>query len=173
MNHLIWGRKLPDYQDDARGSATHHEGPTRLSPKFTFLSPAGLSWSLWIRKRNLLSSWSRQGTNMVTVTISGPRQAWQPTFYTEDWCFFGWHTKLVIDLEGCACHVPDSHALSHPSSAHLSSLPRPCQDVPSWFTFSHKCGVICAFEAIDISPGNLDSSLCFFQPSVSHDVLCI
>ena len=26
---------------------------------------------------------------------------------------------------------------------------------------------------IDISPGNLDSNLCFFQPSVSHDVLCI
>ena len=24
-----------------------------------------------------------------------------------------------------------------------------------------------------ISPGNLDSSLCFFQPSVSHDVPCI
>ena len=28
-------------------------------------------------------------------------------------------------------------------------------------------------EVIDISPGNLDSSLCFFQPSVSHYVLCI
>ena len=28
-------------------------------------------------------------------------------------------------------------------------------------------------EVIDISRGNLDSSLCFFQPSVSHDVLCI
>ena len=28
-------------------------------------------------------------------------------------------------------------------------------------------------EVIDLSPGNLDSSLCFFQPSVSHDVLCI
>ena len=28
-------------------------------------------------------------------------------------------------------------------------------------------------EVIDISPGNLDSSLCFFQTSVSHDVLCI
>ena len=28
-------------------------------------------------------------------------------------------------------------------------------------------------EVIDISPGNLDSSLCVFQPSVSHDVLCI
>ena len=28
-------------------------------------------------------------------------------------------------------------------------------------------------EVIDISPDNLDSSLCFIQPSVSHDVLCI
>ena len=28
-------------------------------------------------------------------------------------------------------------------------------------------------EVIDISPGNLDSSLCFLQPSISHDVLCI
>ena len=33
--------------------------------------------------------------------------------------------------------------------------------------------VICISEVTDISPGNLDSSLCFFQPSVSHDVLCI
>ena len=28
-------------------------------------------------------------------------------------------------------------------------------------------------EVIDISPGNLDSRLCFFQSSVSDDVLCI
>ena len=41
------------------------------------------------------------------------------------------------------------------------------------FTFCHKSGVICISEVIDISPGNLDSSLCFFQPSTSHDVLCI
>ena len=40
--------------------------------------------------------------------------------------------------------------------------------VPEWgaITFS----VICISKVIDISPGNLDSSLCFFQPSVSHDV---
>ena len=37
----------------------------------------------------------------------------------------------------------------------------------------HKGGVICISEVIDISPGDLDSSLCFFQPSISHDVLCI
>ena len=32
---------------------------------------------------------------------------------------------------------------------------------------------ICISEVIVISPGNLDSSFCFIQPSVSHDVLCI
>ena len=41
------------------------------------------------------------------------------------------------------------------------------------FNFCHKGGVICISEVIDISPSNLDSSLCFFQPSVSHDLLCI
>ena len=40
-------------------------------------------------------------------------------------------------------------------------------------TFCHKGGVICISGVIDISPGNLDSSLCFCQPSISHDVLCI
>ena len=28
-------------------------------------------------------------------------------------------------------------------------------------------------EVIDISPGNLDCSVCFLQPGISHDVLCI
>ena len=37
-----------------------------------------------------------------------------------------------------------------------------------FFTFCHKGGVICVSEVIDISPGNLDTSLCFFQSSVSH-----
>ena len=31
----------------------------------------------------------------------------------------------------------------------------------------------CIYEVTDISPSNLDSSLFFIQPSVSHDVLCI
>ena len=34
-------------------------------------------------------------------------------------------------------------------------------------------GVICISEVIDISPGNLDSSLCFIQPGISHDVLSV
>ena len=28
-------------------------------------------------------------------------------------------------------------------------------------------------EVIDISPSKLDSNLCFIQPGISHDVLCI
>ena len=40
-------------------------------------------------------------------------------------------------------------------------------------TFCHKGGVTGISEVIDISPGNLDSSLCFFQSSISHDTLCI
>ena len=39
--------------------------------------------------------------------------------------------------------------------------------------FCHKGGVICISEVIDISFHILDSSLCFIQPGIWHDVLCI
>ena len=38
--------------------------------------------------------------------------------------------------------------------------------------FCHKGSIICISRVIDISSGNLDSSLCFIQPGISHDVLC-
>ena len=41
------------------------------------------------------------------------------------------------------------------------------------FAFCHKGGVICISEIIDISPSNLDSSLCFIQPGISHDVILV
>ena len=43
----------------------------------------------------------------------------------------------------------------------------------TFINFCHKGGVICISEVTDISPSNLDSSLCFLHPNVSHDVLCI
>ena len=49
-------------------------------------------------------------------------------------------------------------------SSSLSSVP-PC--------FLHEGGVICISEVINISPSNFDSSLCFTQPNILHDVLCI
>ena len=41
------------------------------------------------------------------------------------------------------------------------------------FAFCLKGGVICISEVTDVSPGNLDSSLCFIQPGILHDVFCI
>jgi len=41
------------------------------------------------------------------------------------------------------------------------------------FPFWNKGGVICISEVIDISPRNLDSSLCFIQSGILHDVFCI
>ena len=42
-----------------------------------------------------------------------------------------------------------------------------------FFAFCHKGDVIFISEVIDISPDNLNSSLCFIQPIISHHVLCI
>ena len=61
-------------------------------------------------------------------------------------------------------------ALSQLFHSSLSLSPR---GFLALFTFCHKGGVICISEVIDISPDNLDSSLCFFPSSVSHDGLCI
>ena len=39
-------------------------------------------------------------------------------------------------------------------------------------SLSGMSAVICLSEVIDISPSNLDSSLCFIQSGILHDVLC-
>ena len=44
---------------------------------------------------------------------------------------------------------------------------------PKIIVFCHKGGIICISEVSDISPGNLDPGLCFIQPSISHDMLCM
>ena len=76
------------------------------------------------------------------------------------------------------CHTNHTHTCIHiPHTSHTSSKAAPVFAIPFlhpfMVPFCHKGGVIRISEVIDISPGNLDSSLCFFQPSVSHDVLCI
>ena len=43
----------------------------------------------------------------------------------------------------------------------------------SSFSLSAIRVVSSASEVIDISPSNLDSSFCFIQPGISHDILCI
>ena len=63
--------------------------------------------------------------------------------------------------------------LSFKSTFSLSSFTFIKRLVSSSSLSANKGGVICISEAIDSSPGILDSSLCFIQPSISHDVLCI
>ena len=51
--------------------------------------------------------------------------------------------------------------------------PLSLSSIGSLVPLCNKGGVICVSEVIDISPGNLDSSLCFIWLGISHDVLCI
>ena len=55
----------------------------------------------------------------------------------------------------------------------LSSQPLYEEELKSLFIFCHNGRVICISKIIDIFPGNVDYSLCFIQPGISYDVLCI
>ena len=56
----------------------------------------------------------------------------------------------------------DSIDGSPPGSIHFH------QEALYFFAFCHKGGVICISEVFDISPGNLDSNLCFIQSSTMY-----
>ena len=49
----------------------------------------------------------------------------------------------------------------------------PQEALQLFFTFCHKGGVICISEVVEVSPDNLDSSLCSIQPNISHGVSCV
>ena len=63
--------------------------------------------------------------------------------------------------------------LSFKPAFSLSSFTFHQEALQFLFAFHHKGGIICISEVIDISPSNLDSSLCFIQSGISQDVLCI
>ena len=77
-------------------------------------------------------------------------------------------------FENCINHMKD---LSSPPKIYIPMCLRMFSyhlaPYALWFcfTFCHKGGVICISVVIDIPHSILDSSLCFLQPSVSHDVL--
>ena len=89
---------------------------------------------------------------------------------------FDWvdHNKLwkILKEMGIPDHLT---CLLRNLYAGQEAIVRTGHETTDWFlfTFCRKGGVICISEVIEISPGNLDSSLCFFQSSVSHDVPCI
>ena len=81
------------------------------------------------------------------------------------------HVWLFTTPWTVALQAPLSMEFSREEYWSRLSFPVPV-DLYFFFTFYHKSGVICISEVTDVYPVNLDSSLCFIQRSVSHDVLC-
>ena len=75
--------------------------------------------------------------------------------------------------DGTRCHDLSFLMLSFKPAFSLSSLTFIKRLFSSYSPSAIRVVIIYIAEVANISPGNLDSSLCFFQPSVSHDVLCI
>ena len=110
------------------------------------------------RSKHLLISWLQSPSavilepkkiNSLTVSVVSP--------------------SICHEVMGPDAMILVSWMLSFKPAFSLSSL-----TFFKWlFAFCHNGGVICISEVIGISPGNLDSSLCFIQPGISHDVLCI
>ena len=68
--------------------------------------------------------------------------------------------QIYITVEDGCNELPGSH--------HPSSMPSPLLCCLG----GHQ-GLKSMHPTKFLGPGNLDSSLCFIQPSISHDVLCI
>ena len=59
-------------------------------------------------------------------------------------------------------------------SGGIGSLNHYSKGAVCQWLFETMCGIhVAGSEVIDISPGNLDFSLCFIQLSISYDVLCV
>ena len=88
-------------------------------------------------------------------------------------CFHCFPTNLPWS-DGTRCHGLRFSVLSFKPAFSLSSF----TFIKRLFSSSLLSAIRVLSSAylrlvIDISPSNLDSSLCFIQPGISHDVLCI
>ena len=111
------------------------------------------------RNKHLLISWLQSPSAVIFGAQKNKDSHW-----------FHWFPIYLQWSDGTRCHDPRFLMLSFKPTFSLSSFTFIKR---LFFTFCHKGGVICISEVIDIYPGNLDSSFCFIQPSISHDVLCI
>ena len=108
------------------------------------------------RNKHLLISWLQK----PSAVILEPRKIKSAT---------------VSTVSSSICHEvmgPDAMILVLSQIFH-STLSVTSRDSSFSSPSTTKGGVICLSEGIDISPSNLECSLCFIQSGISHDVLCI
>ena len=88
--------------------------------------------------------------------------------------FIGLFVSLVLSCVSCL-YILQINPLSVVSFANIFSHSEGFLFtlLIALFAVQKLLSLIRSHLVIDISPGNLDSSLCFFQPRVSHDVLCL
>ena len=75
--------------------------------------------------------------------------------------------------DGTRCHDLSFLSVEFKGNFFHSPLALSPRDSLVFLSFLPYRSVICISDVIDISPGTLDSSLCFIQPGTSHDVLCM
>ena len=108
------------------------------------------------RSKRLLISWLQS----PSAVILEPRKIVSHCFQ----CFHCFRIYLPWS-DGTRCH--DLSFLSVEFYANFFTLLFHFhQEALKFFAFCHQGGVICISEVIDISPCNLNSSLCFIQPRV-------
>ena len=110
------------------------------------------------RSKRLLTSWLHSPSTVILEPKKKKSLTLFPHLFPMKW----WNRMPWSSFSECWALSQLFHS---PLSLHEEAL-------EFLFTFCHK-GVICLSEIIGIFPGHLDSSLCFFQPSISHDSLCI
>ena len=87
------------------------------------------------------------------VVICGYKESW----VSKNWCF--WTIELVKTLESSLDCREIKPVYPEGNQYSLGGLMLKLR--LQFFALCHKGGVICVSEVINISPGNLDSSLCF------------
>ena len=82
--------------------------------------------------------------------------------------------SVIVSLS--ICHEImglDAMIFNFKTAFSLSSFTFHQEALQFLFSFCHKGGIIWIPEVVAVSPSNLDSSLCFIQPGILHDVVCI
>ena len=106
------------------------------------------------RSKHLLISWL-QSSSVVILKLQNESHPLFPHLFALKW--MGSDAMILVFW-----------MLSFKPTFSLSSF----TFIKRLFSSSSLSAIRCISE-VDISPSNLDSSLCFIQSSISHDVLCI